>query len=734
MPRTLTLILAWISLTLAFSSEPAQALHGAQTPSLGVQRLQLTGTAAVQPAAAESGSAIEWSDLEQDGATDDWILGDTKLEVLPNGPQQVRAIHHPETSRVVLPASIQFRDTPRLTLDLIVRGKSLKLRVELLREGKVQRETEVQLETASETQHVVLNFDSVPAGVMTCDRIALIFPAGPFPVGIVGVRIEDAAIGGSIPAGAFGGVAMIGLGNESRPGTCLSDRGDLSCEFQVGIPNQRLRFSYATPKSVMTGGAQPNLKVTVSADGVAPEEVLLPFLEKPGAQPTWQTNDLALGAFVGKLVRATFHLEVGNSKARLAALGVPELISPQSTPTSVLLITADSHRADHLSLLGGDGRPETKTLDTLATQGVAFLSATSGSNGRLRSHQILFSGAPLAGFDLSIAHGEFLAQKFAKLGYATYACVGAGDLDSVQPGFDRFSSPGLDGRRSATDSIQDLTRWIESAKGVPLFAWVHLSEARGPYTPPTRIIERYYPEDIDPFDVTSPVSAFEFAPTWNPLIGDPFYTEALYDGSITHLDEQLAKLMRVERFAAGVIAYVGAHGENLRKAGENRFGQQNLTASTLAVPLMIKAPQLEVAKHNQTPVATADLGRTLLHLAGHANVQFPGNTLTEVAQSDDASALAIQGDASTIALVNHEWILRVILSAESPEDLHRTVLFRRATDPNCLTDLADEQATTTAQLRSQLLQRISQESARGGASPSVELDPDCSCANCESFR
>ena len=373
-------------------------------------------------------------------------------------------------------------------------------------------------------------------------------------------------------------------------------------------------------------------------------------------------------------------------------------------------------------------------MPAMSTSFASVQNVSAPSNGSQRSHQVLFSGNALANFELGKERGVTLAGQFAGLGYRTFASLGSGALSVCGTGFDRFSSPGLDDRRSAKQSIDALAEWLDQAKDLPLFAWVQVSEARAPYEPPKQILRRYYPNNIDPFDPTSPVSAFEFAPEWNPLIGDPFYTEALYDGSISALDGQLAQLIAIDRFAQGVIAYVGAHGENLRRAGEFRFGHGNLCKSSLSVPLLIKAPGIEPGTRASAAVSTQDLGRTLLNLLGHDGAAFPGRDLFNAVPADAIARLALSGDSKTIVLLEQPWLLRLDLSVEPTPEQHALALFRLSTDPNCLSDLATQQGTDARRLRNTLVQRMEAASKLAPGSSAALVDPNCPCANCESLR
>src|SRR5581483_5226767 len=215
-------------------------------------------------------------------------------------------------------------------------------------------------------------------------------------------------------------------------------------------------------------------------------------------------------------------------------------------PNSLVLITVDCLRADHVGFLGYQ-RPTTPFLDTLSSESFAFSNAIVGGAPTYYSFPaILASRSPLAfGRDLiGLAPGELnLASVLRQQGYATAAFLAANPYLSSRFGYDegfgRFEdflepSPDLDEsagaepsrlnqrlsqacskfgitrrlyeelyfqycQRVATPapkSLSDLRRfptadvlvdqalaWLSSLGDQPFFLWLHLMDPHSPYYP-----------------------------------------------------------------------------------------------------------------------------------------------------------------------------------------------------------------------------------------------------------
>jgi choline-sulfatase len=296
---------------------------------------------------------------------------------------------------------------------------------------------------------------------------------------------------------------------------------------------------------------------------------------------------------------------------------------------SVLLVTLDTVRADHLGCYGYS-RIRTPALDGLASEGVRFARAYVQVPITLPSHVVILSGTypmwngvrDFTTRGLSPDVG-LLAEAFERHGYATAAFVSAFVLDSswgLKRGFqvydDQFDprqfetqNPGNIQRRGG-ETVDHLLGWLKSqATGVaaarPFFVWLHLYDPHSPYDPP------------EPFRTR--------------------YASHPYDGEIAYADSQLGRvfdyLRQAELYDPALVVFVSDHGESLGEHGEDEHGFF-LYRSTLQVPLIVKLPRSSRATSGgrvvRVPVGTIDLAPTLLevsHLEDPLRRQFQGQSL-----------------------------------------------------------------------------------------------------------
>jgi len=304
--------------------------------------------------------------------------------------------------------------------------------------------------------------------------------------------------------------------------------------------------------------------------------------------------------------------------------------APLAAPSrSVLLITIDTLRADHLGCYGYR-RGATPTIDALAKQAAKFEHAFSAVPLTLPSHAALLTGTypfyngvrDQPGFRLS-DNIPTLPEYFARAGYATAAVLGAPVLSrrfGLSRGFDEYddhfgaSTEELeavfsDTKRPAETVVRLALAWLDSKPaGKPYFLWLHFYDPHMPYVAP------------EPFR-----SQFADRP---------------YDSEIAYTDSALATLFAGLRkrglFESTVIALTADHGEGLGDHGESTHGYF-IYDSTLHVPLLVEAAG-EAAHPTdvKTPVSLVDLAPTLLRLVG---IKVPANM-----QGTDFSGSILAGE------------------------------------------------------------------------------------------
>jgi arylsulfatase A-like enzyme len=310
------------------------------------------------------------------------------------------------------------------------------------------------------------------------------------------------------------------------------------------------------------------------------------------------------------------------------ALATPRLLPPGHRPRRVLLVLADTLRADALSCQGGPPAA-TPALDALAAQGARFASCWAQSHWTRPSIPSIFTGRYVAatgvntlGQRLPAAHVT-LAERFAAAGFHTAAFVGnsnAGPDAGLAQGFDELHL--VMQREVVQDTARFLAETVEPRLRLlgdeDLFAYVHLMQAHGPYGPSEPLPGWAQPageaqafrEDLDP-------------PWHDPPTGAG--RRALYAHDVSALDAALgsflaARLDAWERgpFAAPVVVgFMSDHGERLGEQGAWGHGWGPMGAEVLRVPLLLRAPgRIPPGRVCEAVVQNLDVGATLLELAG----------------------------------------------------------------------------------------------------------------------
>lgn len=567
---------------------------------------------------------------------------------------------------------------------------------------------------------------------------------------------------------------LIRIGRDARRGVGLSNRAPLVAETSVP-EGGRLGFSYGWPEH---GGGGAEVIVRVSGQTGVERAFVRPLPARDESAPIWNEASIDLAEWAGRRVTVEFELAAAGTAPPVCALAEARVVAPDSLAPLVLLITSDTHRADHLGVAERAVDIRTPTLDALAAEGILYEDCFSSSNVTIPSHVALMTGvhprdSGIVHNEKSLAEGaETLAEHFRAAGFATFAAVSvfhlAPEVAGLAQGFDRYSWPR--GRESsAAVAIERLASWIESAEGRPVFAWLHVFDAHTPYAPPAPYDELYYPADKDAFDTSLPRRNFPVpAQEGVGRLRDLQWLVAQYRGEVTYLDAQLARLLELPRVARGIVAMTADHGESLSQHGIfwRHFG---LYPDTIHVPLVLKVPGGPRGVRISRGVRQMDLGLTLLELAG-VEARFPGRSLLETAPGSAAETprFALGTRCKEASIRAGRWFLNLNLIAYSRNrdtedwgvfERHQVELYDLETDPACDRNLAGMEHERARELRARLVrwlcsavdtglsaEGLDSEEARSALAqlgyatgePEVStldlIDPECDCANCAPFR
>jgi choline-sulfatase len=251
---------------------------------------------------------------------------------------------------------------------------------------------------------------------------------------------------------------------------------------------------------------------------------------------------------------------------------------------SIILITIDTLRADHLGCYGYK-QNTSPSIDRLASRGIIFRNAFATTPITLPSHATILTGLYPShhGFydnaffqTPSIWH---LPEALKTAGYSTAAFISGAPLLSkygMSPGFDLYQDQFEGSERKAANTANLALQWIAKAHH-PYFAWIHFFDPHAEYDPPKEFASRF--------------------------------PEKPYDGEIAYVDQQIGRLMKIAD--PNVLWIVTAdHGESLGEHGESTHGVFVYNA-TLHVPLIIAGPKITKSERTDV-VSLCDVAPTIL--------------------------------------------------------------------------------------------------------------------------
>jgi len=270
---------------------------------------------------------------------------------------------------------------------------------------------------------------------------------------------------------------------------------------------------------------------------------------------------------------------------------------------SVLLMTIDTLRADHLGCYNQTAPARTPFIDSLAERGVLFEKAWTTVPLTTPAHASMLTGL------YPTAHGVrnnaryrlpesslSIATLLADQGYSTGAFVSSYTTSRVfglARGFETYDddmghdpSGRVRPQRPGTEIIDRALSWFDTlGKNDAFFAWTHFFDPHSPYTPPPRYAAEY--EDLYAAEVA--------------------YTDELIGLFLEELESR-------GRLDDTIIILVSDHGEGLRTHGEIEHGIL-LYEETVQVPLIIVAPErVEAGRRIRSLASIVDLAPTLLAL------------------------------------------------------------------------------------------------------------------------
>ena len=368
---------------------------------------------------------------------------------------------------------------------------------------------------------------------------------------------------------------------------------------------------------------------------------------------------------------------------------------------SVLLITIDTLRADHMSSYGYR-RPTSPRMDAFARRGAVFEQAytywpkTRGSfvgimTGRFASQTGYSKSHPLL-----LGWNPTLASVLKDAGYETVATVDNPNVASslgYARGFDRYRetweekslATEMDRTRAITG---DGVRYLGQANpDRPFLLWLHYVNPHAPYEPPAPWDTAFLDAEASRGPALRPVDGFHGGvprPWWVPGKGLGWYV-AQYDGEIAAVDAEVGKLLEALDGSAvrdrTLVVITSDHGESL---GEHDFyfdHGENLFDPSMRIPLLVAGPGVPPGQRTDVLATTLDLVPTVLDAV---KVSYPpdlaGESLLPAARGErrpDRPRLHGQNDRNLLGA----WDRRFKIVATPSDEGARYALYDRATDP-----------------------------------------------------
>lgn len=326
-------------------------------------------------------------------------------------------------------------------------------------------------------------------------------------------------------------------------------------------------------------------------------------------------------------------------------------------PPSIVLITADTLRADHLGAYGYT-RDTSPNFDAFAEGALLFENAFSHAPQTHTSFSSILTGFlphETRVFDLAPLPAEVdtLAELLQRAGYTTHAVVSnyllrhksrwqegqgwAQGFDSYDDEMNQRELIRPQPERTARETTDRAIEVIRAAKGKPLFLWVHYQDPHGPYAPPQEFASAVGepPEEHRLLRLNRTRSGAGGIPLHQRLPGRRNYFHYVwqYDGEIRYFDHELGRLFsaleKAGLYDTSLILFTADHGEGM---GEHEFYFSHvgrLFHGLTHVPLVLRHGD-RLSGRRRDYVQHVDIVPTLASAAGIAlDTRLRGTDLRE---------------------------------------------------------------------------------------------------------
>ncbi|MCP4604837.1 MAG: sulfatase-like hydrolase/transferase [Proteobacteria bacterium] len=366
-------------------------------------------------------------------------------------------------------------------------------------------------------------------------------------------------------------------------------------------------------------------------------------------------------------------------------------------PRSILLITVDALRQDHLGIYGYP-RPTSPRIDALAAQGVRFANARSSAPTTRIAIPVLHTGHliseipwdrsvfPYAMRDNIDTVAEILKKErgLKTAAFVTHRYLGrewgfVQGFDHVDEDFN-FTESTYRKRASGAGLAEHVVKWISENRDDRFFVWVHFLDPH----------ERYIKHDEAPDFGNSDVDR--------------------YDSEIWYDDKYIGVILdKLEEFGIAddtMVALLADHGEYFGEHGKRNHGG-SLYKENTRIPLIVRSPGLS-PRVVQCITGHIDLPPTMLNLMGIDGGKYGMSGASAIPDmtgapcpSDRQIVMEIRygprSAPNVRGLVGHEWKL--------VQNVHLGTyrLYNILKDPGELRNLARRNRSKFREMKKQLL-------------------------------
>jgi len=432
----------------------------------------------------------------------------------------------------------------------------------------------------------------------------------------------------------------------------------------------------------------------------------------------------------------------------LVLAGAGQGCDPRPRPfDSVVLVTVDTLRADHMGLFGYP-RGTAPFMTRLAHEGVDFRRAYTSSSHTAPAHASIFTSLYPEQHQV-LKNGQRLDPALPTLaglchqaGLETAAFASACFLETLRPGFDLMNTgdPIRQCFRPAPQTISSAIDWLEKRKSSRRFMlWIHLYDPHEhrPDCPVPRNLLRRMQRDSR----ARGAAWIEF------LRRERGYSETTlsprldrYDAQVLAADSQLRRLVEeLRRMRRRTLLVITAdHGEGLMSHGYMGHGK-HLYEEQLHVPLIFYAPDRSLAPATvERPVRHVDLLPTVMALLGLkvdlARLRLEGRSIAALLEHPEAEvdleyAFAQRRPADKGTTHGEVWSPGRVLAVVGPRYKYifneggRDELYDLASDPLELHNRIDAGSPEKARLHDWLLAKDAALRSDHRVRPPGDVDP-----------